>query len=46
MSEPFTVHSPVPSVFCADAGAISDWCQQVLGFTERGFAVHERETLR
>jgi len=36
MPEPFTVHGAVPYVFCADAGAVSDWCQQVLGFVERG----------
>lgn len=36
MDEPVLVRSAVPYVFCADAGAISDWCQQVLGFTERG----------
>ncbi len=36
MAEPFIVHGAVPYVFCADAGAIATWCQDVLGFTERG----------
>jgi hypothetical protein len=36
MAVPFTVERAVPYVFCADAGAISTWCQQVLGFVERG----------
>jgi uncharacterized glyoxalase superfamily protein PhnB len=36
MAEPFTARGAVPYIFCADAGAISDWCQQVLGFVERG----------
>jgi uncharacterized glyoxalase superfamily protein PhnB len=36
MAEPFTVKGAVPYVYCADAGAIAAWCQQVLGFTERG----------
>ncbi len=29
------VRGIVPYVFCADAGAIADWCVEVLGFVER-----------
>jgi uncharacterized glyoxalase superfamily protein PhnB len=36
MAVPFTVHGAVPYSFCADPEAISTWCQEVLGFTERG----------
>lgn len=36
MAEPFTILGAVPYVFGADAGAVSTWCQQVLGFVERG----------
>lgn len=25
----------IPYVFCADAGAVADWCVEVLGFVER-----------
>lgn len=25
----------IPYVFCADAGAVADWCVRVLGFVER-----------
>lgn len=25
----------IPYVFCADAGAVADWCVRVLGFAER-----------
>ncbi len=25
----------IPYVFCADAGAVADWCVEVLGFEER-----------
>ena len=35
MDQPFDVRGAVPYVFCADAGAISAWCQQVLGAVER-----------
>lgn len=30
------VRGAVPYVFCADAGAVADWCRDVLGFDERG----------
>lgn len=30
------VRGAVPYVFCADAGAVADWCMDVLGFHERG----------
>lgn len=29
------VRGVIPYVFCADAGAIADWCVEVLGFVER-----------
>jgi uncharacterized glyoxalase superfamily protein PhnB len=29
------VRGIIPYVFCADAGAIADWCVSVLGFVER-----------
>ena len=29
------VRAVIPYVFCADAGAIADWCVQVLGLAER-----------
>ena len=34
MSE-IKVRGVIPYVFCADAGAIADWCVEVLGFVER-----------
>lgn len=30
-----TIRGVIPYVFCADAGAIADWCVEVLGFAER-----------
>lgn len=30
------VQGIVSYIFCADAGAVADWCVQVLGFVERG----------
>ena len=29
------VRGAIPYVFCADAGAVADWCVDVLGFVER-----------
>jgi uncharacterized glyoxalase superfamily protein PhnB len=29
------VRAVIPYVFCADAGAVADWCVAVLGFAER-----------
>ena len=29
------VRGVIPYVFCADAGAVADWCVAVLGFAER-----------
>lgn len=36
MTERRAVRGVIAYVFCADAGAIADWCVEVLGFTERG----------
>jgi uncharacterized glyoxalase superfamily protein PhnB len=36
MTQPFSVQGAVPYVFCADPGANSAWCQDILGFSERG----------
>lgn len=36
MPSPPPVRGIIPYVFCADAGAIADWCIDVLGFRERG----------
>jgi MerR family transcriptional regulator, thiopeptide resistance regulator len=29
------IQAAVPYVLCSDAGAVSDWCQQILGLEER-----------
>lgn len=29
------VRGVIPYIFCADAGAVADWCVEVLGFAER-----------
>ena len=36
MSDRPPVTGTVPYVYCTDAGAVSDWCVEVLGFVERG----------
>lgn len=35
MAEPTAIQGAIPYVFCADAGAVADWCVEVLGFDER-----------
>lgn len=35
MTNGASMHGAIPYVFCADAGAVADWCVQVLGFSER-----------
>lgn len=35
MKQPVQIRGVIPYVFCADAGAVADWCVDVLGFVER-----------
>lgn len=35
MLQPRAIQGVIPYVFCADAGAVADWCVEVLGFVER-----------
>ena len=35
MAEQVLIEGVIPYVFCADAGAVADWCVEVLGFQER-----------
>ncbi len=35
MAEQVQIEGVIPYVFCADAGAVADWCVEVLRFQER-----------
>lgn len=35
MAETLAIRGVIPYVFCADAGAIADWCVETLGLVER-----------
>lgn len=45
MTKPLGVKGIVPYIFCADAGAIADWCVAVLGFQERSRWTNENNVI-